>query len=227
MNQRPERVPTFRERSEHLMDTLSSDQARTVMLLIITIGVLGFILVQAQAVLTAILFALTVGVVVSPLADQLERFGIPRLAVASALLVLTSVLIFLAFVLLEPLLTSMVYRLPEITAEVEVWIESASGLIRGLEVLSEQIEATVGADSEESEAPELPTVMDALWLAPNLASSGLIFIGTLIFFVLPEKSSIRPRGDTSVYCFGPSRRWRSILPPSLWSTLRWASRRLW
>lgn len=162
---------------------LTSDRARAVMLLILTVGASSAMLSYAQPFLAPVLFALVVGVVVSPVADWLSKFHIPRLVVAGGLLLLTSGLIVTAFIALEPLLTSLARRLPEIRAEIESWVQTVSGLLRGIEDLSNELERTVGGQDDE-EAPQLPTVMDAIWLAPNLGAKVLIFAGTLFFFVL-------------------------------------------
>lgn len=162
-------------------------------------------MVWAREILVPVCFALVVGIVASPLADRLNGWGVPRVAVASALLILTSGCLALVFILLEPLLNSMSARLPEIRAEIEGWIQSASGLIRGIETLSNEIEQTIGATDAGEEAPNLPTVMDALWLAPDLGASVLIFAGTLFFFMLTRADLYEAAGQFSDTLFKADR----------------------
>ncbi len=138
----------------------------------------------ARSIVAPITFALVLGVVVAPLADKLEKVGCPRVISASALLFVTSTVIVAAFLLLEPLLSTLVEQLPAIKRELRSWVAAMSEFIRGIETLGREIEETVGADGAAETESALPSVMDALWLAPNFGSKILIFIGTLFFFVL-------------------------------------------
>ncbi|SHJ00940.1 Predicted PurR-regulated permease PerM [Ruegeria lacuscaerulensis ITI-1157] len=138
----------------------------------------------ARAIVAPITLALVLGVVVAPLADKLERAGCPRVVSASALLFVTSTVIVTAFLLLEPLISALVEQLPAIKRELRAWVAAMSEFIRGIETLGREIEETVGADGAAETESALPSVMDALWLAPNFGSKILILIGTLFFFVL-------------------------------------------
>lgn len=161
------------------------------MLLVLTVFAAGAILIYAQEVLAPICFALVVGIVISPVAERLHDLGVPRVVIAGGLMALASGLLTITFLLIEPLLSTLAFRLPEIRAEIEVWVETLSGLMRGLQDLSQEIEATMGDGAGAGETdpgsdlgPDLPTVMDALWLVPNIGAKLLIFAGTLFFFVL-------------------------------------------
>lgn len=178
-----------------MLARLTSEEARAIMLFILTLGAAGAILSYAEPVLAPVLFALVVGVVISPVADRLNEVGVPRFVIATALMLLTSLLLILALIALEPLLSTLARRLPEIRAEIESWVETASGLLRGLEDLSEEIERTVGPQASEEEVPEIPTLMDAIWLAPNFGAKVLIFAGTLFFFVLNRHEIYAAAGE--------------------------------
>lgn len=88
------------------------------------------------------------------------------------------------FLALEPLFTSLVSKLPKIRAEVQNWAETVQGMLRGIEELSAELERTVGTGSDIDLGESIPTVMDALLLAPNFGAQVLIFVGTLFFFSL-------------------------------------------
>jgi predicted PurR-regulated permease PerM len=164
---------------------LSSDRARGVMLAILTALALVAALAQAKTLLGPIVFALVVGIVVSPLADRLTALGVPRVITAAGLLLVSTGLIVAVFIAVEPLLTSMAGQLPKIRAEVQGWIDAAGDMVRGIEVLSNEIEETVGAQQDDEDtAPKLPSVMDAVWLAPNIGATFFVFVGTLFFFTL-------------------------------------------
>lgn len=162
--------------------------------MIITIIACVFALQYAEAVLAPVVFALVLGIVVTPLGEKFVKAGVPRVIGASLLLFLTSFAVILLFVLLEPLLSLLVERLPRLKFAVESWIETLSGFLRGLESISDEIEATVGA--EKSDTPTtVPSIGDALWLAPNLGAQVFIFVGTFFFFILTREEIYAAAGQ--------------------------------
>lgn len=166
------------------------------MLLILTVIGLVAALRYAEPILAPFTFALVLGIVVSPLSEKLVELGAPRALAATAMLILTSVAVVLLFIVLEPLVSLMVERLPRLRVAVESWVDALAGVLRGIEDLSEQIEATVGAEGSGQPA-EMPSVQDALWLAPNLGSQVFIFIGTFFFFLLTRKDMYQATGALS------------------------------
>lgn len=140
----------------------------------------------AQEILAPFVFALVLGVVVSPLADRLSDWGVPRLAISTALLVLVVLVVGTATLLIEPLVFLMIDELPRIKSVATQWLEAASSVLRGIEEISQEIEDSVGG---EQAAPEsaIPSITDALWLAPNFAAQTFVFVGTLFFFVLTRE----------------------------------------
>lgn len=122
------------------------------------------------------------------------QLGCPRLVSAVGLLLLTSALVVVSFLLLEPLLSLMAEQLPAIKREVQIWLASLSDFIRGIETISREIKETVGGENEAAAGASLPSMMDALWLAPNFGSQILIFLGTLFFFVLTRDSLYQAAG---------------------------------
>ena len=137
--------------------------------------------------LEPIVFALVVGIVVAPLADKLDRLGIPRVWTASAIVLATIGILVLAIALLGPLFSSLTAQWPKIQAEIRSWMFTFSEILRGIETISEEIEQTVGAGDGTSEAEgeaKMPGVMDAIWLAPDIGARFFVFVGALFFFVL-------------------------------------------
>ncbi|EDZ48238.1 AI-2E family transporter [Leisingera daeponensis] len=177
------------------------------MLLIITLIMLGGAMYFAKPVLAPGVFALVVGVVIAPLADRLERIGVSRVAVASSLLLLTTALLALLILSLDPLMTSLASQVPKIKYEIRGWLDMVSGLLRGIESISSEIEETIGAaeaDTEE-EGTGLPTLTDALWLAPNFGAQMFIFAGTLFFFVLTRNELYEKAGSYAARFFRAER----------------------
>lgn len=179
-----------------MLSNVLGDRAGRIMLLVLTVVTVIAALRYAEAILAPFLFAVVLGVVVSPLAEKLCRAGIPRAVAAAAMLLLTSGVVVMIFALLEPLVTLLVERLPRLQIAVESWIDTLSGILRGIESLSDQIEATVGAETVDKPA-EVPSISDALWLAPNLGSQVFIFVGTFFFFVLTRQDIYNSAGELS------------------------------
>ncbi|WP_323771469.1 AI-2E family transporter [Antarctobacter sp.] len=166
-----------------MLTTALSERAQRVMLLILTVIAVTIGLYLGKQVIAPVVFALVVGIVVSPLADRLNALGVPRVATAILLLLVTTSLIALLLLMVEPLLNMFIEQLPRLKAAAARWIDTLSGVLRGIETISKEIEgANGGADGDAKSA--LPSVRDALWLAPNFGAQFFIFIGTLFFFVL-------------------------------------------
>ena len=119
---------------------------------------------------------------IAPVADRLNEAGVPRFVIAAALMAITSGVRVMAVIALEPLLSTSARRLPEIRAEIEGWVESASGLLGGLEDLSEEIERTVGPQNTADEAPE--RAVSRYFAAVTLVSPGLgVAMAAVLSFV--------------------------------------------
>ncbi|MBY6058038.1 AI-2E family transporter [Leisingera daeponensis] len=165
------------------LKTVLSGRGVRVMLMILTVISITAALQLAQQILAPMSFALVLGVVVSPLADRLSRHSVPRLAIALSLLVASTLFVAVILLLIEPLIGVLIEELPRIKTVMARLIDQASSLLRGIETISQEIEESVGAESVEPQTA-IPSVGDALWLAPSFVSQVFIFIGTLFFFTL-------------------------------------------
>lgn len=151
----------------------------------------------AQSILAPMVLAFTLGIVVSPIDVKLRRWGVPDVLSALLILILTTLALACILFLLQPLVSSLIGRLPELQIALSDWIATARDFLRGVEEISEEIERTVGAEAvsgQISDAEPMWSVSDALWLAPNFAASLLIFVGTLFFFTLTRKDLYRACG---------------------------------
>ena len=177
-----------------MLDATLSDRATRVMLLlialIVTIGALRY----AEPIMSPFVLAVVLGIVCSPLSEKMVTLGFPRVIAATLTLVMTCAIVVVLFVMLEPLLTLMVERLPRLKMALESWIDSLSELLRGIETISEEIEETVGGASEETPT-NVPSISDAIWLAPNLGARTFIFIGTFFFFILTREDLYSAAGS--------------------------------
>ena len=166
-----------------MLTALLGDRAARIMLLMLAAIAAVAALQYAQTILAPMVFAIVLGIVVSPLAERLTRIGVPRPAIATAVLALTTLCIGVALLLIEPLVALLIDELPRIKLVAASWLDRVSGILRGIETISKEIEDSVGAEDVEPQTA-IPTVSDALWLAPSFLSQMIIFVGTLFFFVL-------------------------------------------
>ncbi|WP_208347030.1 AI-2E family transporter [Pseudaestuariivita rosea] len=183
-----------------MLKTLLTENATRVMLLILTLLALPAGLYLAKPILAPILFAVVLGMVISPLADHVNKFGTPRVVISALLLGVVSSIIVGFFLALEPLITGIVQELPNIKREIEGWVDVVSGILQGVQSISAEIEQTVG-DQEAELGSGIPTVMDAVWLAPNFGAQIFIFAGTLFFFTLTRNDLYEYAGRFSMTFF--------------------------
>lgn len=145
----------------------------------------------AKELFAPILFAFVIGVVLSPLTDKFDRLGLPKgLSAMSSLFMILFLIVSIAF-LLEPAVNRAITAAPTIVDEVNAIYYDIKRSLRGLEEVSENVNETLGnggdkapAEGEEGAAAPLPTVEQALFMAPAILSQIMIFAGTLFFFIL-------------------------------------------
>ncbi|WP_299694478.1 AI-2E family transporter [uncultured Tateyamaria sp.] len=177
-----------------MLRTALSEHAARVMLLVVTVIIVTTALQFAKPIAAPIVFALVLGVVVSPLAERLTAFGIPRVIISLVLLLLTTAFIGMLVMIADPLLVMLAEQLPRLKDAAAEWIEITANLMRGIETISQEIENSVGADALEPQS-SIPSISDALWLAPNFAAQVFIFMGTLFFFVLTRDDLYAAAGN--------------------------------
>lgn len=131
-----------------------------------------------------VVLALVVGVVLSPFVGRLSRAGVPRSVSASVALLLAFVVLVLLISALGPVLSGLMEQIPKIQQEIRQWLDEMVRFVRSAEALGREIEETLAEGSDEAVKAAVPTIIDALWMAPNFAAQSLIFAGTLFFFVL-------------------------------------------
>ncbi|ANT59844.1 MULTISPECIES: AI-2E family transporter [unclassified Salipiger] len=135
----------------------------------------------AEDIFAPLLLAITVGVIFAPVVDRLAKFGLPRGLVAIALIVLIFFVVIALGFLVEPYVTSAIDRIPTVKYEIRKFLFEYRDLIRGID----EVEQALGAAKEKSdEAGGMPTVSDALYLAPVIVAQSLVFFGGLFFFLL-------------------------------------------
>ncbi len=172
-------------------------QDRGVKLCILLIAFVALVAAMrvAQPILAPTVLGLVVGIFVSPLVDRLDRLGLSRVLLSMLIMVFTMAAIIVLFLALGPFLDALVASLPKIRSEVSAWLEMMQGALRGIERVGQEIEATVGETTEP--VTSIPSLTDALWIAPNMGAKVLIFAGVLFFFTLTRPDLYAQAGKTA------------------------------
>ncbi len=170
---------------------------------IIAVGILagGLILQATEQVTAPLVLALVTGVVLSPIAVSWERVGVPHQLGALLNLLVALVTIGGLLFLFQPVMGRLVEQAPKVVADVESTLGDLRNTMRGIDEMSKGMaEAVSGeegqadgtappsgdtppADKPAEEPAAVPTVADALWLAPALLAQIAVFAGTLFFFL--------------------------------------------
>ncbi|EPX79462.1 AI-2E family transporter [Litoreibacter arenae] len=161
------------------------DITRVCLMLITTVFIFA-VLKYAQNVFAPMMLALVFGIVLSPLSDLWDKFGVPpALAAFATLAVGLSILVTMAF-LLEPYVSSAVEQGPIIWYELRDMLREMQAMLRGLDEISESVAEAIGPEKADAdkEGVAVPTVADALYYAPQYAAQLMVFVGTLYFFLL-------------------------------------------
>lgn len=141
-----------------------------------------------------LVLGLVTGVILGPLTDVLRRLGLPVALAASLILVMGVVFLTGLAVLAEPLIWRIVEELPKLKWEIRSIIGEFRTVINGLAEVNQEVEEVLGTSSGDTEDGDtsgtnaMPSVADALFLAPVVVAHVLIFAGTLFFFLLTRKN---------------------------------------
>ncbi len=142
---------------------------------------------QAESILSPIVLGMVTGIVLSPLSELWERWGFPPAAGALASLVLTLVAAALLILLVQPVAARLVAQAPKVLADMQDTVDSVSTRLRSLRTASEVVAEALGGEPTPSPAPAnegLPSVTDAILLAPAVVAQATVFAGVLFFFLM-------------------------------------------
>ncbi|QYK41446.1 MAG: AI-2E family transporter [Paracoccaceae bacterium] len=155
-----------------------------------------FAMVTTRDLTAPMVLALAFGVVLSPVSDFWERFGFsPAFGALTSLLFAMVILIGLMLTF-QPIVMQLIEAAPKVFRDVQEIVASFRSFTQGLPEFSQNVadalsqgSATPGAEANDaaSEMP-IPSMTDALMLAPKVAAQVLTFAGTLFFFLLSRAS---------------------------------------
>lgn len=139
----------------------------------------------AKGLLAPVALGLVVAIIAAPGMRLLARLGIPRAVSASISLVCVGAVTVLLIAGLGPIVMDLIAQVPRIEDEIRWWVIEASRAIRGLETMQTEIAERLAKEGDAVE-DAMPTLLDALWVAPNFAAQLLTFAGTFFFFTLTQ-----------------------------------------
>ena len=160
-------------------------KAQTVCLALLAIVTVVTALKFAQNLLAPVTLGLVVAVVAAPGMRLLARLGIPRAVSASISLAFVAAMTVLLIAGLGPVVMDLIGQVPRIEDEIRWWVIDASRAIRGLESVQHELEQSLAEDGKAVENA-MPSLLDALSVAPNFAAQLLTFAGTFFFFTLTQ-----------------------------------------
>ena len=184
----------------------SGDPVLRVAVIVIAVT-LGFgALKLAADIFAPMVLGIVAAVILSPVTEVFERWGLPTGLASAIVLVLGISGLAILIVLIEPVVWRVIEELPSIKWELRAIIEEFRTLVRGLDAVNREVEEALGTEAESGGEGEggpnpMPTVSGTLYLAPVVVAQVLIFGGTLFFFLLTRKGiyqwSARWIGDSS------------------------------
>lgn len=155
----------------------------------IMIGLVAFTfaLIATRDISAPIVLALALGIVLSPISEFWARVGFPPVMGALTSLMLTLLLIVLAGLAFQPVVVQLVSAAPKVWADVQDLLAVIRGMMQGVSDMAQDVAGTASTaapEDENGDAMPIPSMGDALLLAPGVVAQILTFAGTLFFFLL-------------------------------------------
>ena len=181
---------------------IGAHMAMIVIGLIVCVAVLDF----AQVILAPVALAVIIGLMLGPLADRIEYFGIPPWISGAAIVVLFVALIAAALTGFAVPLSDWLDKLPSMWQKLQSGITHWQGVIASIAGLGEKLRHALGQEAAmrvnvEGES----TVESVAYLAPAIVAQVLLFLAGLYFYIATRK---RFRLSVLSLCFSRRLRWR-------------------
>ncbi len=196
-----------REITESQFDRILGMTSRLA-LIVIAVVVAIAAMKYAQAILLPVGLAFVVGLVFGPLADWLERRGLPPAASAALVVIGFLLLIAVSIALFALPLAEWVGRAPAIWAKLQAELGNWRQPLDMLTGVQEQVQTALGGNDSAMEVPveEGNQVFDLALSIPLIAGDVLIFLVSL-FFYLATREQIRV--SILSLCVSRRMRWRA------------------
>lgn len=172
---------------------LRLDPASRTALVVIAL-VAGFAALKlAEVILAPLTLALVMGIILAPLAQALERVP-PRGLVAALLPALGLLALFALAFLIEPLIGRIVDAWPQIKWELRSFLNDFRGVFQRVSEANDDVTSALGGtaagsggDEPQSAARAMPTLTDALFVAPRLVAQLFMVLAAVFFFLLTRE----------------------------------------
>lgn len=203
---RARKQATPQDISESQFERLLGNAAR-IALVLIGFLVLLVALKEGQVFLAPVTLAIVVGLMFGPVADRVERFGVPP-ALSAGIVVLMLIGIIAAGILMFAVpLSDWIARAPMIWSKLQLQLNNLQGPLETMSAFQEQITSIFGSDSAMAVTVEDGGQMIGVaMLAPAIMAQVLIFLASLYFFIATRDHI---RISVLSLCVSRRMRWRT------------------
>lgn len=174
---------------------------------IILVGVIAavFALEAGEYILAPAAMGVVLGLMLGPVATQIENHGLPSGLSATLVVFLFIVLIGLFVVALATPLSFWLSRLPQIWADIQTQLAELKGPIESIKNIRDQLREAVGTGGVTVSVDDGVDVESMVVLAPAVVAQILIFFACLYFFVATRHQT---RTAALKLCLDRRLRWR-------------------
>jgi predicted PurR-regulated permease PerM len=192
--------------SESQFERLMANVARIALIFVGFLALL-FALHVGQVFLAPVTLAIVIGLMFGPVADRVERFGVPP-ALSAGVVVLTFIGVIAAGVMLFAApLSEWVARGPQIWNKLQAQLDNLQGPLQAVSAFEEQISSIFGSNNAMAVTVEDGGQMISVaMLAPAILAQVLIFLASLYFFVATRDHI---RISVLSLCVSRRMRWRT------------------
>jgi predicted PurR-regulated permease PerM len=168
---------------ESQFERVTGNAARIAMVFVGFLGLL-FALQVGQVFLAPITLAIVIGLMFGPVADRVERFGVPPALSAGVVVLMLIGVIAAGVALFAVPLSEWVARAPLIWNKLQLQLDSLQGPLQAVGAFQEQISSIFGSTNAMAVTVEDGgQVISLAMLAPAILAQVLIFLASLYFFV--------------------------------------------
>ena len=198
--------PAQDDMSESQFERILGNAARIALVFIAFVALVA-VLQAGQVFLAPVTLAIVIGLMFGPVADRVERFGVPP-ALSSAIVVLLLIAVIVAGVTLFAVpLSDWVARAPVIWEKLQTELANLQGPLQAIGAFQAQIASVFGSNSAMSVTVEDGGPLTSLaFLAPAILAQILIFLASLYFFVATRDHI---RISVLSLCVSRRMRWRT------------------
>jgi predicted PurR-regulated permease PerM len=176
---------------------------------LLLLGMLALVIALAlgKVILAPIALAIVVGLMFGPVADGLERRGVPAALSAGVVVIAFLGLLTTAAALFAQPLSYWIARGPVMWEKLQAQLANLKGPLESLGAVQDQLKSILGADAALTvKVQDGGPVQDMALMAPSILADVLLFLAGLYFF-LATRHHIRI--SVLSLCFSRRMRWRA------------------